>query len=168
MLRLNICLALLSVSPLSAEIFDGVDYQFPSSANKWKVVNEYKNDKSNTIIYTPESKPEGGNSEFFGLHSNHLTSVDTSEASIKKDLEQSFGEGQVEVRMLKSDPNDSLYEWWVTEYGDEIMHGWTRGFIRKDGSVVLSYQTMNPENIEEARNTWVPVLSAAKLSETKN
>lgn len=156
-----ICLILLAFSPLTAEMIGNVQYHLPAAAQNWKVVNELKNEKSTTIIYIPSDKNKASAMEFFSAHTNTLP-LNTDGSSLKTALSMQFPNTDLKVNILSKDASSVLYEWSASYKGQEVIHGWMRGFGSDKGTVLLGYYTELAFNVDQARKNWLPILEQAK------
>ncbi len=132
MLKKLMCAAVLCSAPLMGETIGDVEYQIPSSAKEWKVVNQMENPKSSTIIYVPANESKADTQQAFSAHNNNLPSDMKDEATVieglVKTLEMYYPDMRVQGKVVAKDDNSMLFEWTVEDQGKEKVHGWYRMF----------------------------------------
>jgi hypothetical protein len=162
MLRALLCILSIISFPLAAETIGNVEYNIPKDAN-WEIGNKIENDKGVTIIYLPKGVPQQATQEFFGVNLNSTPSDVQDIGSLEAALKKQYPTAETEFKILDHNPQSAMYEWSVKQNGVEGIHGWARAFSSPSGTVILSYQTRNPQDVERARQLWLPVLKNAKI-----
>lgn len=156
----------LLLSPLAAEVIGNVEYRLPNQGKGWKVATQVEGNKkikSTTIVYIPEYAEKETAREFFGAHVNDLATMPNDQASLESGIAKQFPNSQVKVTILDQNEANLLYEWNVSDNGQNKVHGWTRIFYSPQGNVMLAYQTDQMENVSANRSLWIQILKNAKV-----
>lgn len=165
----------LVAGPLAAETIGNVEYHLPKQGQGWRIANELqgRQDKSTTIIYIPENRSLEDAKESFGVHVNDfstdLTDKDSLQRGIEKGMQLKFANPKATITLIDATPQSILYEWSVSDSGQEKVHGWTRVFSAPHETVMLTYQTEQLNNINDKQLIWIEALEDAKaLPSPKN
>lgn len=157
----SILLGVLSFCTLSAETIQNIEYRLPTSAQNWQAGNKIENDKGTTIIYIPQGADKTNAKEFFGANSNRYSdSRDPSEMLLM--LQKMYPNMTVDYHAVEQTPEGMIYEWSAKENNAEKIHSIGRTFSNSDGTVVLSYQTEDIDNLPQSRSIWLATLKEAK------
>lgn len=62
-------------------------------------------------------------------------------------------------KVLESDPNRIIFEWWIDSAIPGAQHGWIKITKKKDGLQFFRYTTKDMSKVEEARSNWVKILT---------
>lgn len=162
LVMLFLCFA---ISSLSAETIGNVEYQLPKQVQGWKLSKELNGSEkipSTTRIYTPSPQSK----ESFAAHINSFTTKivdkDSLQDGIEKGMKLKYTNPKATVSLLEQSPNSALYEWSVSDSGEEKIHGWTRVFSSPKDTTMLTYQTEQISQINDVRPIWLPILKEAK------
>ncbi len=152
----------LGAEPPAAEKVLSIEYHLPNEGADWKVVEEISNE--NKVVYIPKnSSPWWTAKEIFSVHVHYhpmnIHSQDVLEAGIKA----AHPNQEVSITFLEKPPQYVLYEWIVTDVGQEKVHGWTRGFVNSRTTVFLNYQTEQIDTINSVSPAWLKTLKEAKF-----
>lgn len=163
-MKLFICLLCFATLPLFAETIGDVEYHLPSKITEsWEMGNKIQTSNGTTVVYVPKNVDLEERKEFFGLNSNKKVMDLKDIEALKKLLSKNFPHNQMEIDVLSKSPSSILLEWSAKEKDVEKVHGWTRIFNTKTGTVFLTYQTENVTDVSDARALWLPVLKEATL-----
>ena len=156
-------LCCLLITQMSAETIRNVEYYLPQNAQDWQIGNKLENEKGTTIVYIPNGSHGQETHEFFGVNANHQPLDINDTASLKAALSKTFPNIDIDIQVLEKSNSGTIYEWTAKENGKELAHGWVRSFAANGGTVVMSYQTGNIDDVHNARDTWLPALKNARL-----
>jgi hypothetical protein len=166
-----ILVSLFIFGSLTAEMIGNIEYHLPQQGEGWKIVNELQDSKkhrSTTIIYIPENSSRETAREFFGAHINNSSTdlILTDRYSLEKDLARGmqfqYPNPKVVITLLEEEAQSVLYEWSLSQLGQERVHGWNRIFTDANATIILSYQTEELNRIRDIRPFWVQTLKDAK------
>lgn len=163
--------ACLFTASLSAEMIGKVEYQLPKQGQGWKVASRIEGSEklpSTTIIYNPENTTRDTAKEAFAVHVNKRTTdindKDSFQNGIERGMKLRFQNPKAVVNVLEKTSDSVLYEWSVTDSGQEKIHGWSRVFTSPSDTMLLTFQTEKMDDVKVAGPIWLKTLKEAKLT----
>lgn len=158
-------LTAIMISPVFSDTIGNIQYDLPAARQDWKKVQsleeaEDDSEDGTTILYGPKEDSLDDPIEFFAAHVNNFPSAGTSINDIKDGLEEAF-EGEINVVILESDADSTLYEWSGVDEGNNI-YSIVRGFFSQTGTTLLMYQTRDQGKVESEKAIWIETLKSAK------
>ena len=168
------------LSSLTAETIGNIEYQLPSFISEWDLVTK------ETAKVTLQHETQEFTEHFFALYtqgtSDGINFLKVPENLMKKQIEQLFPNNKVILTTIDRQSSSIFYNFAVYEDNQELVLGWTREFITKQGYVSLRYAIALPSrknhpavrsllkniptpekpNIANLSNPWISILKAAK------
>jgi hypothetical protein len=148
----------LFVGSLAAETIGNVEFQLPDQ--DWKV-------KHTLVTYAPENTSEDTAKSFFSASLNTLSSDLSDFDSLKEGLEMGakyrFENSAVEVNILQKTSQSALYEWFISDSGQDKIFGLSRAILTPEGKVAFYYTTEDLSDIDNVRSQWIQTLENAKI-----
>ncbi len=151
---------------LAAETIGNIEYHLPDP-QKWKLVPTAaaKGSEGMNLVYIPADSTKEKATEFFGIYMDDQASGPLEQSALEQIIKTQFPKKDVKVSLLERTANSTLYEWSVSEGGQEKTHGWTRAFSGPDETAIIMFQTEQIKNIDTLRPIWVKALKDAKVLE---
>lgn len=169
-MRFFFLLSLLLSVTLFADRIGNVEFHLPLEHRYWILDHQNKGKgngkrESEVRIYRPENFEQTKSEEVFGAVSTDIPFGPNDLASLEKGIQTNFPKQKVKAHILEQTPHSVFLEWKVLDKKteEEKIHGWTRGFGTKKGTVLLMYQTDQFDTLEKDSPAWIRTLQEAKI-----
>ena len=147
--------------PLVAETISNVEYHLPREKSEWQKVSLFApSEEQETYFYVPKGESLDTSKEFFGVHVNHLSSVEMDETSLKAAIEKQF-DIQITLAIIEKTSNSILYEWGMDKEG-RFLFSLNKVFFSDAGTTLLFYQTTSAKRVDAEKGLWLEALRNAK------
>ena len=172
-IKMLLCFLAVSTGPFLQAADDAnaiattlADQVTKKDGRNWKLAYQAKNDNMEVKQYTLENETPDNWTELFNVHafSGITLELDKYEEAFVTQLQKVLPDNKIQHKVIKSEPNSVLGEWWIDDKTPNDQHEIFRVMSNGQDIVVLRYTTRKAGDLATKDiDKWQNILMSVEL-----